>query len=173
MRVIKSPPILHREDAPKGVPKENGKAGSAGSALSYAAIAADSTAAQQPPDTSAASEASQAAEQPAANEASAPIAAAKEEETPSVAAGASAATEHKSSGSRQSKSGLRQPLVWLDLEMTGGSLHHLSREDDLETPLSKLSLRNDDSKPDSHWKSLPCTLGVSKDSSHVVLGSRI
>ena len=121
--------LLHdlcREEAAKAVPGENGEAGSA---LSYAAVTADSRAPQQLPEqlTEAGPPVPEPAVQNSAEAASAAIALEREDASPAVVVDRAAPEIEvkgcqlllKKGSSRQNKSGLRQPLVWLDLEMTG------------------------------------------------------
>ncbi|CAL8462003.1 g1534 [Coccomyxa elongata] len=98
-----------REEPAAKPQRKNGKS------LSYAAVIADSCAPQQPAGnqpTSAEPALSAPAEEGSASGSTNSAA-------PSAGAEAGAAADAKSGNSRQKKSGLRQPLVWLDLEMTG------------------------------------------------------
>lgn len=102
-----------REEPSAKSQRENGKS------LSYAAVIADGSAPQQPAGeqaTSAEPALSRPAEEGNASRSTRSTAA-----QPSVVA-EGAAADAKGGNSRQSKSGLRQPLVWLDLEMTGASI---------------------------------------------------
>lgn len=120
-----------REEASKAVPGERGKAGAA---LSYAAITADSSASLQLPQqllpeqlTEAGSCQPEPAAQTSAEEASPPNAGEGEDAAAAVVADPSASEIKVISSqsslvkgrNKQNKSGLKQPLVWLDLEMTG------------------------------------------------------
>ncbi len=104
--------MRYREEPAAKPQRENGKS------LSYAAVIADSCAPQQPagnqPTSAEPTESAPAEEGNASGR--------TDSAAPAVGAEAGAAADAKSGNSRQSKSGLRQPLVWLDLEMTGASM---------------------------------------------------